>query len=82
MLPFCAHTFRVRRRVNQIIEEPTGKMIKIPGDCIVLEGTACTGKYHMSCPRAILPYWREIWLRRADESGQQPSRQTAMSEVS
>jgi hypothetical protein len=80
MLPFCAQTFRVRGRVNQIIEEPTGKMIKIPGDCIVIEGTACTGKYHMSCPRAILPYWREIWLRRAGESGQQLPGQSAALE--
>ena len=80
MLPLCTHTFRVRGRVNQIIEESTGKMMKIPGDCILLEGTACTGKYHMSCPRAILPYWREIWLRRVGESGQQPLGQTATSE--
>ena len=80
MLPFCTQTLRVRGRVNQIIEEGTGKMMNIPGDCILLEGAACTGKYHMSCPRAILPYWREIWLRRADESGQRPSRQTAVSE--
>ena len=72
MVPNCGGTYRVRGRVNQIIEEPTGKMIKIPGDCITLEGTACTGKYHMSCPRAILPYWREIWLRRMEETGQHP----------
>jgi hypothetical protein len=76
MLVFCAHNFRVRGRVNQIIEEPTGKMMKIPGDCILLEGTACTGKYHMSCPRAILPYWREIWLRRVEESGETPRQAT------
>jgi hypothetical protein len=79
MLPFCEHTFQVRRRVTQIIEEPTGKMIKIPGDCIVIEGTACTGKYHMSCPRAIFPYWREIWLRRVEESGQQLAKQAPTS---
>jgi hypothetical protein len=79
MLPFCMQTFRVRARVNQIIEEPTGKMIKIPGDCIMVEGTACTGKYHMSCPRTILPYWREIWLRRVDESGQQVMQEAAAS---
>lgn len=80
MLPFCSQTYRVRGRVNQIIEEPTGKMIKIPGDCILLEGTACTGKYHMSCPRAILPYWREIWLRRTGESAEHVSGQVAKSE--
>ena len=75
MVPFCARTCRVRARVNRIIEEPTGKMLTIPGDCIVLEGTACTGKYHMSCPRAIFPYWREIWLRRVDATGQEPPKQ-------
>jgi len=73
MLPFCGHSFRVRGRVSQIIEEPTGRMMKIPGDCILLEGTACTGKYHMSCPRAILPYWREVWLRRVDEREADPT---------
>ena len=50
--------------------------MKIPGDCIVLEGTACTGKYHMSCPRAIFPYRREIWLSRADENGQELAKQS------
>jgi hypothetical protein len=76
MVPFWVRTCRVRERVNQIIEEPTGKMMKIPGDCIVLEGTACTGKYHMSCPRAIFPYWREIWLSRVDENGQELAKQS------
>jgi hypothetical protein len=79
MIPFCSQTFRVRRRVNQIIEEPTGKMMKIPGDCIVIEGTACTGKYHMSCPRAIFPYWRETWLRRVEAIEQPQSTQVGMS---
>jgi hypothetical protein len=81
MVPFCVRTCRVRARVNQIIEEPTGKMMKIPGDWILLEGTACTGKYHRSCARAILPYWREMWVRRADEDAQQPLTLTSPSEL-
>jgi len=81
MVPFCGHTFRVKGRVNQIIEEPTGRMLKIPGDCILLEGTACTGKYHMSCPRAILPYWREVWLRRADERDSVAAEDAAVTAV-
>jgi hypothetical protein len=81
MLPFCGQTYRVRGRVSQIIEEPTGRMMKIPGDCILLEGTACTGKYHMSCPRAILPYWREVWLRRADAPGVPPAVETEVTAV-
>lgn len=81
MVPFCVRTCRVRARVNQIIEKPTGKMVKIPGDWILLEGTACTGKYHRSCARAILPYWREMWVRRADEDAQQPLTLTSPSEL-
>ena len=81
IVPFCVRTCRVRARVNQIIEKPTGKMVKIPGDWILLEGTACTGKYHRSCPRAILPYWREMWLRGADEDAQQPLTLTSPSEL-
>jgi hypothetical protein len=67
MTPFCDRKFDVASRVTNIIEEKTGKMIKIPGDCIILENVVCTGKYHANCPRAIPPYWREIWLRRASE---------------
>ena len=81
MVPFCVRTCRVRARVNQIIEKPTGKVVKIPGDWILLEGTACTGKYHRSCARAILPYWREMWVRRADEDAQQPLTLTSPSEL-
>jgi hypothetical protein len=66
MVPFCGRTHEVRQRVTQIIEESTGRMIKIPGPCVILEGAVCTGKYHKYCPRAIYPFWREAWLERAD----------------
>lgn len=64
MTPFAGRTFAVRSRVTQIINEKTGKLITIPGDCVILEDVTCTGCYHRCCPRAIYPYWREIWLRR------------------
>jgi len=70
MTPFCGQSHRVRGRVRRIIDEPTGKMITLPGTCVMLEGVVCTGKYHLSCPRAIFPYWREIWLRRAPNEGE------------
>lgn len=65
MTPYCGGTYRVRGRVSRIIDEATGRMITIPGDCVILEGAVCTGRYHGRCPRAIYPFWREIWLRRA-----------------
>jgi hypothetical protein len=66
-LRYCGKRARVVRRVTRIIDDPTGKMIHIPGDCIVLEGFVCLADYHQNCPRAIHQYWREIWLRRVEE---------------
>ena len=67
MARFCGRTARVARRVNRIIEEPTGRMIEMKYPCIVLEGVVCEGAYNASCPRGIPSYWREIWLERLPE---------------
>jgi hypothetical protein len=42
-------------------------MMELKNPCITLEGVLCSG--HVSsdrllCPRAITPYWREVWLER------------------
>jgi hypothetical protein len=60
----CGRTARVARRVDQIIDEHTGKMLHMRSPCIVLEGIICEGAYTANCPRAITPYWREIWLEK------------------
>lgn len=67
MMPFCGGTYRVRSRVTQIINEKTGKMMVMKNPCIILEDVVCQGRYsecRMFCPRAIFPYWREVWLER------------------
>jgi hypothetical protein len=66
MLPYCGRRFRVLRRVERIIDEKTGTMRQMPRDCIILAGVTCQAIYHRFCPRAIYPYWREIWLRRVE----------------
>jgi hypothetical protein len=65
MLPFCGQRFRVLRRVEKILEESTGRMIKPRGTSVILENVYCTSRFRRVCPRAIYSYWREIWLRRA-----------------
>jgi len=67
MARFCGRTARVSRRVTQILDEKTGRMIYMKNPCIVLEGIVCEGVYTANCPRAIPAYWREIWLDRVDE---------------
>ena len=66
-IAFCERRFVVRRRVDRIIDERTGRMMELKNPCITLEGVLCSG--HVSserllCPRAITPYWREVWLER------------------
>ena len=66
-LKYCGRRARVLRRVEKIIDEKTGRMLRIKRDCVILDGVICTGQYHRSCPRAIYPYWREAWLRRVED---------------
>jgi hypothetical protein len=67
MLPFCGKTYRVRKRVDRIIDDRNGRMVRMKRDCIMLDGVVCSGDLSVGrwfCTRAIYPYWRECWLRR------------------
>jgi hypothetical protein len=71
MVRYCGGTFRVRDRVERLIDEKTGKMIEISRDCLILEGAICPGEggagLFLFCQRGTFPFWREAWLRRVDE---------------
>ncbi|MEV8513127.1 hypothetical protein [Dactylosporangium sp. NPDC051484] len=67
MARFLGRTARVVRRVDHIIDEHTGRMIYMKNPCLVLEGIICEGAFNANCPRAITPYWREIWLEKVEE---------------
>jgi hypothetical protein len=64
MVSYCGGTYRVLRRVERLVDEPTGRMVHPPGDCIILDEVVCQARYHSFCPKEIYPYWREIWLER------------------
>src|ERR1700759_5388979 len=67
MLRDCGQVVQVHHRVNQIIDEPTGKMITMKTPCVILAHVVCLADFHRSCPRKIYAYWREIWLERVPE---------------
>jgi hypothetical protein len=74
MVPHCGSVRRVLRRVQQLVDEKTGRMVRLPNACLILEDVACSGNLslrRMFCPRAVYPYWREIWLNRAEQSAAQ-----------
>lgn len=70
MMPHCGGTYRVLRRVERIIDEGTGKMLRLRKDCIMLEGVVCSGLncglQRLGCPRSVYTYWREAWLSRVE----------------
>jgi hypothetical protein len=73
MLPYCGQTVRVKETVDRIIDDKTGRMLKIPKDSLILEGTVCSGERTPGCwfcPREIYPYWREAWVRPVEEPEQ------------
>jgi hypothetical protein len=69
-VPYCGGTYAVRARLNKFMDERTGKMLTIKGDCIVLEGAWCQSRYsqcRIGCPRSIFTWWHEVWLERVPE---------------
>ncbi len=75
LTPACGRRFRVKNRVDRLIDENTGRMIELKNDCIVLEGFVCSGDRSPSslfCPREAYPLFREAWLRRVDDDRSLP----------
>ena len=69
MLLFCGKTYRVRQRVERIVDEVTGRLIQMKSDCVTLDGVYCSAENSPSrwlCTRGIFSYWRECWLERVD----------------
>jgi hypothetical protein len=77
MLPYCGGIYRVLRRVSRLVDEKTGKIVQMKNPCIVLEGVVCQSDFHRLCPRAIYPYWRENWLKRAVRETTTPAERMA-----
>ncbi|MGH9563204.1 MAG: hypothetical protein ACRD3S_17255, partial [Terracidiphilus sp.] len=63
MRELCGRRFRISRRIHRIIDERNGRMIRLAGGCLILEGAICRGDRHRFCPRMAHLFWRDIWLR-------------------
>ena len=65
MLPFCRGTYRILRRLEKMIHEPTRKLVDVE-DTVILDNVTCDGCHILrgGCPRENYQFWREIWLQR------------------
>ena len=73
MIRFCGRPAIVRKQVNRIIHESTGKMVVLKTPCVVLENVVATGEFLRLCPQHEYIFWRETWLK--------PSPQVQQSEI-
>jgi hypothetical protein len=69
MVKYCGGTYRVLSRVERIIDHPTGRMIHLPNECVILEGVVARGDYRRFYPQYEYPFWREVWLTRVTHPG-------------
>jgi hypothetical protein len=85
LVPYCGGTYRVLKRVTRLIDERTGKMLDMKTPCIILDSVVCQARYsqnRMFCPKAMYPYWREIWLERADSALSENEQEEKLASVS
>lgn len=69
MIRFCDRPAIVRKRVNRVIHEATGKMAVMKTPCVMLEDVIATGEFLRICPQHEYIFWREIWLARSPTDG-------------
>jgi hypothetical protein len=68
MLKFCGLRYRVLRRVDKIIDDASGRMLRMKTPCIVLDATDSTGEYLRCCAQHDPAFWREAWLERVEDA--------------
>jgi hypothetical protein len=64
MLKHCGQTYRVRGRVEKIIDVGSGKIIPMKTPCIVLDDVHYSGEFQGFGEQHDFLYWREAWLNR------------------
>lgn len=68
MLKYSGERYRVQMRVDKLINEKNGKMVRMRTPIIQLHDVYCRAEcteMRLGCPRASNTYWREIWLKRS-----------------
>lgn len=71
MLKFCGKRFKVRARVQKIVDVSSLGMIPMKTPCIMLEDVHYTGEFQGFGEQHDYLYWREAWLQRLGPDGQE-----------
>ncbi len=63
MTSFIGQKHQVAFRVEKMIHEETGKMVRLT-NTVALKNVHCTGACTKNCPRSQAHFWREAWIKR------------------
>ena len=66
MLKHTKQERRVLARIDRIIDDASGRMLRMKTPCIILDGVDCSGEFMSFSPQHDFPFWREAWLERSD----------------
>jgi hypothetical protein len=74
MVEFCGQRFRISKRVLKTCYYGTSSGMRKFGnkDVVLLDGLRCSGDAHDGCQKACMIFWREAWLRKAEDGVVQP----------
>lgn len=64
MLYYCKRRFKVLSRVDKIIDDASGRMLRMKTPCIVLDGVDNHGEQLRFSAQHDYAFWREVWLER------------------
>ena len=67
MVALCGKRGRVLHRVERLIDEKSGKMLRVKKDLYIVAGMlGCEGVHHKLCTRSVMGMMRDVWLRRVE----------------
>ena len=66
MLQFCGRKLRVSKRSDKTCQYIAGWSIRRMKDSVHLENVRCDGSGHDGCEAGCLIFWKEAWLKRAE----------------
>lgn len=73
MLQYCGRHFRVYKRADKTCDTIDNTGGRRMHDTVHLEGLRCDGSAHGGCEAECILFWKEDWLRRAEDgSGARP----------
>ncbi len=67
MFRYCGKKVRVFKRADKTCDNIVGWSIRRMKDSVHLEGIRCDGEAHSGCQAGCLIFWKEAWLKRAED---------------